>query len=94
MNCWIVMYSHAHGTGVWPRFQKKPPTESEEAAELMDWEPNKGETLEIVGPFKVPRPKKQKKGLSAKESAHICCANYPNCDAAGCGSDTDVGHRG
>jgi hypothetical protein len=59
MNCWIVSYTHAHGTNVWPRFQNKAPTEKEEIAELMSWEPDKGEYLDITGPFKVPRPKRR-----------------------------------
>jgi hypothetical protein len=48
---WIVIYEHRHGVDAWPIFSDRRPTDEEVIAKLDDWEPDKGETFEIRGPW-------------------------------------------
>lgn len=50
-KCWVVVYSHRHGVDAWPVFAVEEPTEDEMIATLDEWEPDRGETLEVVGPW-------------------------------------------
>lgn len=56
---WIVLYHHGHGTDAWCVFDKEP-TEEEIIASMKeegtDFEPDKGEFIEWVGPKVVPPP--------------------------------------
>ena len=51
MQIWIVLYEHRHGADVWP--VNFPITEEQVANELDDYEPDRDETIEVVGPFDV-----------------------------------------
>lgn len=51
MKVWIVIYEHRHGVDAWPVFSEEQPTDEEVIAGLDDWEPEKGETIEIRGPW-------------------------------------------
>ena len=53
-RCWIAVYEHRHGVDVWPVFGDEPPEEEELAAGLDDWEPERGERIEVRGPWPVP----------------------------------------
>ena len=50
---WIVLYQHRHGTDAFPIFQKDYPTHEEMIATLDDFEPDREETVEAIGPFEV-----------------------------------------
>jgi hypothetical protein len=54
---WAVLFSHRHGDDVWLRFGERP-TEKSEIAQLKkrgDWDgPDRGDFLEIFGPFPLP----------------------------------------
>ena len=56
MSLWIVQYHHRHGTDAWPIAAVKPPSQSDIIRGLDDWEPDKSEWLEVLGPFNVPNP--------------------------------------
>ena len=51
---WIVIYSHRHGIDTWPVWGKTPPDLDMVANHLEDWEPDREEYLELVGPFTCP----------------------------------------
>jgi hypothetical protein len=51
MKVWIVIYEHRYGVDAWPMFAKDMPTEEEVIADLHDWEPDKGEIVEVLGPW-------------------------------------------
>lgn len=57
MKLWLVQFTHRHGADTWPRFANKRPYAGEEIAELGDtWEgEEKGDYLEITGPFDMPQ---------------------------------------
>lgn len=60
--CWVVLYTHRHGADVWPIFRCARPTEASIIKGLPDWEPDKGEVIDIVGPFRLPGPSAQELG--------------------------------
>lgn len=55
MNCWIVVYTHRHGADVWPVFRAMAPSEESITDDLLSWEPDQGEQVEVRGPFEVPK---------------------------------------
>jgi hypothetical protein len=50
-KCWVVVYEHRHGVDAWPVFAAEEPSEEELIASLDEWEPDRGETIEVVGPW-------------------------------------------
>lgn len=56
MNCWVVLYTHRSGVATWPVFQVTCPTKDSITKKLVNWEPEKGESIEIRGPFDLPSP--------------------------------------
>jgi hypothetical protein len=46
---WIVIYEHRHGTDVWPVTEEL--SEAEIIASLDDFEEDRGERVELRGPF-------------------------------------------
>ena len=55
MKCWIVVYRHRHGDDSWPLFQDERPSIDKIIAELDDFESDRNESIELVGPFDVPQ---------------------------------------
>ena len=55
MNVWIVLYHHRHGVDAWPVFQATVPDEDEIIEGLDEYEPDREEYVEIVGPFEAPK---------------------------------------
>ena len=53
MNIWVVIYEHRHGVDAWPVLSKEQPTEDEVIAGLEEWEPDRGETIEVRGPWPI-----------------------------------------
>jgi hypothetical protein len=62
MKCYIVIYQHRHGADAWPIFDCKPPTEAGVIAELGD-RYERGESIEIRGPFPAPRDRSAHEAL-------------------------------
>lgn len=57
MKLYIVHYDHRHGHDIWPLFvddEKPAPTLEEVVAGLDEYEPDREESVEILGPFEVP----------------------------------------
>jgi hypothetical protein len=54
MKVWIVSYTHRHGTDLWPVNYEA--TEKDVIEGLDDWEPERGESIEVTGPFDVEPP--------------------------------------
>ena len=60
-KCWIVLYTHRHGTDTWPLFRVDAPDVQEIIEDLndvwgdSDFDPDRGDSVEIVGPFDVPK---------------------------------------
>lgn len=53
---WIVVYSHRHGTDVWPLYQAEMPAEEDIIEKLEEdgtWD-GEDEYVEIRGPFPLP----------------------------------------
>ena len=56
MKCWVILYSHIHGTDAWPVFSKRKPTEKSVIKTLTGWEPDRDdEWIEILGPWDLPK---------------------------------------
>ncbi len=51
---YIVIYEHRHGVDAWPIFSLTKPSEEEVIATMAEWEPDRGETIEIRGPWEKP----------------------------------------
>lgn len=50
-SIWVVVYEHRHGVDAWPVVAMEEPSEEELIASLEEWEPDRGETIEVVGPW-------------------------------------------
>jgi len=48
---WVVVYTHRHGVDAWPLVSAERPSEDEVIATLEEWEPDRDETIEVVGPW-------------------------------------------
>jgi hypothetical protein len=48
---WVVVYEHRHGVDAWPVVAVEEPSEEDVVASLEEWEPDRGETIEVVGPW-------------------------------------------
>ena len=46
---WIITYSHRHGVDAWPVLSTKMPCAETIASELDDFEPDRGEYVDVVG---------------------------------------------
>ena len=53
-SCWVVIYTHKHGADAWPLFGTRKPSAKSVIKTLDSWEPDKGEEIEIRGPFMFP----------------------------------------
>jgi hypothetical protein len=54
LKTWIIIYRHRHGDDFWPLYQANMPDPDKIAAGLDDFEEDRGESIEIAGPFDLP----------------------------------------
>lgn len=64
MNIWVVIYEHRYGVDAWPISSVEEPDVDEvikglKESEYTDFEPERGETIEIRGPWELNKESKK-----------------------------------